>query len=132
MTGNRIREALILGVLLCLGLALLGHFTAGGIVALRALDRTVTVKGLAEREVSADVVIWPVKFAVPGNDLGRVTADLEQSTQLRVEIAKAVAAGKSVEDVVAGKPTTAFDSQWGGGFVKPDDFVRTVYRSLAP
>lgn len=51
---------------------------------------------------------------------------------VRDAIAKALEARKSVEEVVSHKPTAAFDSQWGDGFVKPDDFVRSVYRSLAP
>ena len=102
MNANRTREALILGALLCLGLALLGRFTANGIVALRALDRSVTVKGLAEREVTADVAIWPVKFAVAGNDLGRLTAELEQATQLVLGFL--AGAGFPADEITTGVP----------------------------
>lgn len=81
MNQSRTRESLILGLLLFAGLALLGHFTGQGIVRLRALDRSVTAKGLAEREVPADIAIWPITFAVAGNDLAQVTANLEDNTQ---------------------------------------------------
>lgn len=45
-------------------------------------------------------------------------------------IRAAVAAGRTVEQVVAAKPTAAYDAKWGGGFVKPEQFVRIVYSSL--
>jgi cyclase len=40
------------------------------------------------------------------------------------------AAGKSVADAQAAKPSAEFDAQWGGGFLKPDDFVALVYSTL--
>ena len=43
-------------------------------------DRTVTVKGLSEREVAADKVIWPLSFNVVGNDLNAVYAEIERNT----------------------------------------------------
>lgn len=44
----------------------------------------------------------------------------------------AMAGGKTVDAVVAAKPTAKWDTQWGGGFFKPDDWVRTIYASLQP
>ena len=38
--------------------------------------RTVTVKGLCEREVKADSVIWPIVYKEGGNDLKSVYANL--------------------------------------------------------
>jgi glyoxylase-like metal-dependent hydrolase (beta-lactamase superfamily II) len=43
----------------------------------------------------------------------------------------AMAGGKSVEAVVAAKPTAAWDARWGNGFIKPDAWVRTIYASLS-
>jgi len=60
------------------GLALGGFFVGDGFVAARALERSVEVKGLAEREVPADTAIWPIQFVVAGNDLEPLLARLEQ------------------------------------------------------
>lgn len=46
----------------------------------RAYDRTVNVKGLSEREVMADKVIWPIAFNVVGNDLNSVYSEIERNT----------------------------------------------------
>ncbi len=42
-----------------------------------------------------------------------------------------IADGKSVEQVIAAKPTAALDGEWGDGFLNPERFVRTVYGSLS-
>jgi hypothetical protein len=60
------------------GLALAGWFTGRGLLLARAADRFVSVNGLAEREVAADLVLWPLVFSVTADDLetlqGRVDA----------------------------------------------------------
>jgi len=40
---------------------------------------------------------------------------------------EAIDAGRSVEAIVASKPTAEFDAVWGQGFIKPDDWVALVY-----
>ena len=55
---NRIYEAAILAV----GLALSGWFVKCGIDNFSNKDRKVTVKGLSEREVKADKVIWSISY----------------------------------------------------------------------
>jgi len=49
MNNRRMSEAFILGVLLCIGLTLLGYLISGSIIQIKALNRTVTVKGLNVR-----------------------------------------------------------------------------------
>lgn len=41
-----------------------------------------------------------------------------------------IAAKKSVDQIVASKPTAAYDAARGGGFIKPDVLVRTIHESL--
>jgi hypothetical protein len=80
----------LLGTLL-LGLGLLGAgFLIGrGFERGRAADRYVTVKGLAETFVAADLAVWPLRFTATGADLGRVQeridADLATVTAFRTE-----------------------------------------------
>lgn len=70
MTHDRsISGFLLPGALVSIGLALGGYFIGDGLFAARASERYVTVKGLAEREVAADLAIWPIVFTVTGNTL---------------------------------------------------------------
>ncbi|MHC4066904.1 MAG: MBL fold metallo-hydrolase [Planctomycetota bacterium] len=39
--------------------------------------------------------------------------------------------GKSLEEVIASKPTRDFDAQWGDGFLKPDQWVGIVYDGMS-
>jgi glyoxylase-like metal-dependent hydrolase (beta-lactamase superfamily II) len=49
----------------------------------------------------------------------------------RAAIAPLVAAGKTLEEVQAAKPTAALDEKWGEGFVNPELFTLAAYRSLS-
>ncbi len=71
--------ALVLGATLGIGLAIAGWFVGQGLFAARATERFVTVRGLSEREVAADLAIWPIVFNATGDDLGRVQSDLEEA-----------------------------------------------------
>ena len=66
-------------LLLAAGLAAGGWFTGHGFMKARTADRTVTVKGIAEREARADIAIWPLRISAASDDLGRAQAQLEHS-----------------------------------------------------
>lgn len=69
MQGTNRSGLAILGMFIFLGLAALGYLLDRAVIDFKTYDRTVTVKGLAEREYKADIVIWPIQFTVAGNDL---------------------------------------------------------------
>lgn len=66
---NSSSGSLILGVFICAGLITGGYFIGDGLFRARSSERYVSVRGLAEREVPADLVVWPVVFKETGNDL---------------------------------------------------------------
>lgn len=55
-------------VILAVGLVLMGLMIRGGINDFKDKERIVSVKGLAEMEVPADKVIWPLVYKELGND----------------------------------------------------------------
>ena len=65
MKENRV----IAAGLIALGLLCLGWFVKAGIDDFANKDRKVNVKGLAEQEVEADKVTWPIVSKEVGNDL---------------------------------------------------------------
>lgn len=75
--GQGPAAALVLGVLLAVGLGVLGHQLADGLLRFKGAERAVTVKGLAEREVAADTAIWPIRFSAADDDLENLYATLE-------------------------------------------------------
>jgi uncharacterized protein len=69
---------LILGVAIGLGVALAGWFVGQALYQTKASQRYVTVKGLDEREVAADMAVWPLNYSVTGNDLSKLQGRLDQ------------------------------------------------------
>ena len=49
---------------------------------------------------------------------------------VRDRVRELVRAGKTLEEVKAARPTARFDAEWGKGFITPERFVETVYRSV--
>jgi hypothetical protein len=72
--GNIISAGLI-----AIGVASAGFLAGEGLVKSRLGFRTVTVKGLAEREVKADLGFWPVRFVATGSTLEGARSSLETS-----------------------------------------------------
>ncbi|HEX7326737.1 MAG TPA: SIMPL domain-containing protein [Rhodanobacteraceae bacterium] len=68
---------IVAAVLLAVGLALGGWFVGRGF-AHRHPVRYVVVKGLAERNVKADIALWQIHFAATGDQLAAVQAWIQQ------------------------------------------------------
>ena len=75
-------------VILAIGMVLLGLMIRGGINDVKDKERIVTVKGLAEMEVSADKVTWPLMYKDIGNDLPALYMNMEKKNQAIVSFLK--------------------------------------------
>lgn len=69
-------EALILS----LGFLLLGLFIERGFRSFAERDRSVNVKGLAEMEVPANKVTWPLVYKSLGNNLNQLYDEIKRSS----------------------------------------------------
>lgn len=81
---NWIKEA----VIMALGLFLLGICIRGGINDFKDKDRVVSVKGLAEMEVPANKVTWPLMFKDLGDDLPTIYTNINQKNTTIVNFLK--------------------------------------------
>ena len=50
---------------------------------------------------------------------------------VRDRVAALIARRRTLAQVVAAKPSASYDSKWGGGFLKPDQFVTILYSDLS-
>lgn len=82
------KNAFTLGFFLLAGLGLLGYFISHGLIGMKELDRTIAVKGLSERDVPADVAIWPIKYMEAGDDLVLVYSAIQKKNNLIIEFLK--------------------------------------------
>ena len=71
-------RGIVRALILALGLTLGGLLIGQGLARARSADRFVTVKGISEREVAADVAVWPLRLVTAGNDLGATHAELQR------------------------------------------------------
>ncbi len=77
-------EAAIIAV----GLLLMGLFIKSGLNSFSNKDRGVQVKGLAEMEVPANKVIWPLVYKEVGNDLIALYNKINKTNTAIVEFLK--------------------------------------------
>jgi hypothetical protein len=70
-----------LGFFIFLGLSSLGLILAKAALDVKQYDRIVTVKGLAEREYKADIIIWPISFSVAENDVQTLYSSIDDNSQ---------------------------------------------------
>lgn len=77
MTDNRILPAAVFGGLIAVGLIGAGVFVGQGVVNARVGDRSVSVRGLSEREVKADLAVLPLRFTASGDVLSDVQARID-------------------------------------------------------
>lgn len=98
MNATRMISAAILAV----GIAILGFCLKSGIDNFVEKDRLVTVKGLAEKEVPANLVTWPIVSKEIGDDLPTLYAKMNSTTESIKKFLKA--GGLSDQEISVNAP----------------------------
>lgn len=78
---NRVGQrsiSVVSALLISVGVAAAGYAVGHGLERFRTADRSVTVKGLAERDVESDYVVWPLQFRRGGSEFGAVQKALAE------------------------------------------------------
>ncbi|MDE5822368.1 MAG: SIMPL domain-containing protein [Paramuribaculum sp.] len=95
-------NTIIAALLLTAGLIALGLCLRSGLYSFSSRDRVVDVKGLAEREVAANKVTWPIMFKEVGNDLPTVYQKVTATNAQIVEFLKTN--GLTEQEISIGAP----------------------------
>ncbi|MCT2558871.1 SIMPL domain-containing protein [Tsuneonella sp. YG55] len=66
---------------LATGLIAGGYLLGDGLLRAKEADRAVTVRGLAERNVTADLATWTISYSATGEDLPAVQAKVRADTR---------------------------------------------------
>ncbi len=68
-------------LIIFIGLIVAGYFIGNMHKTGKQYDRYVQVKGLSEREVAADMAVWPINITLTGNDLNLLKNDIEAQNE---------------------------------------------------
>jgi hypothetical protein len=77
--------SILAALLIAIGLTASGWFVGNGFMKGRSADRYVTVKGVSERDVKADIALWPLRFVATDDDLARAQNKIETSRKTIVQ-----------------------------------------------
>ena len=101
------KSSVISAGLIAVGMVILGFVLKAGIDNIAFRDREVTVRGLAEREVPADLVTWPITYSLAGNDLQILYNNVSSNNAV---IVKFLTSNGISEDEISVNPPDTYDA----------------------
>jgi hypothetical protein len=113
------KYGVVTGFFLFLGLATLGFFIYSAAIQYREYERTVVAKGLSEREVKSDIVLWPIRFTVTDNDLEKVYRLIDINSLKIQQFLLAKGIGDKEISFAIPSITDKVAQQYGGGRQAP-------------
>ena len=123
---SRIKESIVLA----LSIIGLGAFLYSAIIGVKDRERVINVRGLAEREVKADYVIWPIVFKEVGNDLSALYETVQTKTLVLEKFLSEN--GISNEEIGNASPDiTDTESELYNNEKRPYRYVATVVVTVA-
>ena len=102
------------GLAIMVGLIVVGINIPKAIQVLSASQRNVSVRGLCEREVAADKVIWPLTYNIAGDDLSALYRQLEANNDAIKSFLKS--GGIDDSEITTSTPNISdvFTQEYGG------------------
>lgn len=76
----KVNNPIIASAIVAIGIIIMGDSLRRGLNSISNRDRKVTVKGLAEKEVEADKVTWPIQTKELGNNLPDLYSKINSTT----------------------------------------------------
>jgi hypothetical protein len=123
VNGSDRRGAILLGSLLALGLIIGGWVLGAQIKAIRLADRYVTVKGLVERKVKSDLVIWPLTYKEAGDDLTSVYTKTEADRKAVLDFLSQEGIQSSEIELGVIRVVDTQANEYGGGNRAPHRYI---------
>ena len=80
--------AIICSFILSVGLLGAGYSIGKGFYLVKKMNRTVTVKGLAEQDVKSDLAVWEINYKEIGSDLMQMDQRLQHDQQVVMDFLK--------------------------------------------
>jgi hypothetical protein len=104
---------LIAAIILAVGIVIGGYLLGDGLRRARMADRAVTVRGLAERNVTADLANWTINFSAQGTELGPVQAEIDRDARAIADFFRAAGFPADAVSDAGGSVNQFFDSNRG-------------------
>ncbi|GGC35153.1 SIMPL domain-containing protein [Novosphingobium marinum] len=79
--GETARTWLGSAAIVALGIVVGGYFMGDGLVRAKQADRSVTVRGLAERDVMADLATWTISYSATADDLASAQSSVDRDSR---------------------------------------------------
>lgn len=81
LPGPANRRWLLPSAIIAIGLVAGGYLLGDGLKRAHRADRSVTVRGLAERDVTADLATWTIAYSSSAGDLATAQSGVENDTR---------------------------------------------------
>lgn len=107
------KKQILPALILSLGIVIMGESLASAIRRFSSRDRVVTVRGLSEREVSADKVTWPIIFKELGNDPAVIFRSLDAKNSMVADFLKREGLSDAEISINPPKVTDRYADNWG-------------------
>jgi len=110
--GNR-NIMLIAALVLAIGIIAGGYLLGDGLRRARMADRAVTMRGLAERNVTADLATWTLTFTAQGQELAAVQAESDRDARTVANFFRTAGFPANAVTDAGGSVNQFFDSNRG-------------------